>query len=86
MSELGEIKGLIKAQVDSQKDYNEKIDDIHFAIFGNEKAGIKGIAKTQIEHGQTIAEYKKLKYLGLGMATVSGASVWELIKQAFKIS
>ena len=85
MDDIQEIKTLLKAQNDSQKEYFEKIDDIHFAIFGNERAGVSGIAKTVGEHSKTIAEYKKLKYLGLGMATVSGASIWQIIKTSLKL-
>lgn len=78
MSDLTQIKEMITEQ-------SEKVNEIHFAIFGNQKAGVKGMAQTVVEHGKTIAEYKKLKYLGLGMATVSGAGIWQFIKLQFKI-
>jgi hypothetical protein len=85
MAEIAEIKKLLEEQNKIQAERNEKIDDIHFAIFGNERAGVAGMAKTLTEHGKTIAEYKKLKYIGLGIATVSGASIWQIIKTALKV-
>jgi len=76
---------MIAEQGSKFKEYGDKLEDIHFAIYGNERAGVKGMAKTVVEHGKTIAEYKKLKYLGLGMATVSGAGLWQFIKSTFHL-
>lgn len=85
MSDLTEIKTMLKEQGEKFDEQAGKLNDIHFAIFGNERAGVKGIAKTVIEHGKSISEYKKLKYLGLGMATVSGAGIWQFIKSTFHL-
>ena len=64
MTELSEIKSILKEQ-------NIKLNDIHFAIFGNSNAKVKGMAETMNEHSKVISEYKKFKWLVIG-ATMGG--------------
>lgn len=85
MSELSDIKSMLKAQNDEHKKQSEKLDDIHFAIFGNRQAGVKGMAKIQEDHAKKIAEYDRFKWIATG-ATLSGfAGTIAWIKQHFGI-
>lgn len=71
MSELSEIKGMLKEQNDAHKEQSEKLEDIHFAIFGNRQAGVKGMAKIQEEHSKQLKKYERFQWIATG-ATASG--------------
>ena len=73
MSEFTEIKDILIKQ-------DKKLDDIHFSIYGNKEAGIKGIAKIVEAHDKYIRSDKKIKWIGAGVASASGVGVWESIK------
>ena len=73
MTDLTEIKEILVKQ-------DKKLDDIHFSIYGNKEAGIKGIACFVQEHNRYIQRDKKIKWIGLGVVSAGGVSTWELIK------
>ena len=81
MSELSEIKAMLQKQNDAHKDQNEKLEDIHFAIFGNKQAGVKGMASIQIEHSRKLAEYDKFKWIATGATGAGWAGVIAYFKQ-----
>ncbi len=80
MDQLTEIKRMLQDRVDKDKERDDKLDDIHFAIFGSERAGVDGIAKQVKKHGAYIAKDRKLKWILGGSLMVSGGGLWELIK------
>lgn len=85
MTETEKILEALKKQDEATVIRDEKLTDIHFAIFGNERAGVDGIAKKVSYHDKYIRADKKLKYVGAGIMMTSGAGLWESIKMFFKI-
>lgn len=85
MTDLPEIKKILDNQLDILQDQRSKVDDIHFAIFGNERAGVKGLAKIVEGHGKAIAEYKRLKWIGTGLTIGGWAGFIAWIKNYFGI-
>ena len=78
MTELTEIKTILIEQ-------GKKLNDIHFSIYGNKEAGIKGIACLVREHDKYIQIDKKVKWVGLGIMIPGGAGMWELIRTFFRL-
>ena len=68
-----EIKKLIQDQA-------KKIDEIHFSIYGNPKADVKGMAQTVSEHEKYIANDKKFKWTVAGAMTGGLGGLWAYIK------
>lgn len=66
MSELSDIKAMLKAQDVEHKAQTETLNDIHFAIFGNIQAGVKGMAAIQEQHSKKLREYERFKWIATG--------------------
>lgn len=73
MSEISELKTLVSNQ-------NKMLQDIHFAIYGNPKAEIKGMAQTVSDHAKYIANDKKFKWIVAGSFGGSIGGLWAYIK------
>ena len=78
MNELSQIKEMIEEQ-------GEKVNEIHFAIFGNKQAGVKGMAEIVTDHSKTISEYKKLKWIATGATLGGWAGLIAYIKNHFGV-
>lgn len=85
MSELSEIKDILIKQSQCFAKQDKKLDDIHFSIYGNKDAGIKGIAKMVEAHEKYISADKKIKLVGAGIASASGIGIWESVKHFFNL-
>lgn len=88
MSDLAEIKSLLKTQADilgtqtaEHKAQADKLDDIHFAIFGNRQAGVKGMAAIQEQHSKKLREYERFKWIATGATGASFAGLIAWVKQ-----
>lgn len=69
MSDFEEIKEILKSQ-------GKKLDDIHFAIYGNKEAKIKGIACLVAEHDKYIEKDKKFKWTVAGLFGGAIGGTW----------
>jgi hypothetical protein len=61
MSEINEIKDILLQQNEERKGMSKKLDDIHFAIYGNKEAKIEGIAYKVNSHERYIAKDRAYK-------------------------
>jgi hypothetical protein len=64
---------------------SEKVNEIHFAIFGNKRAGVKGMAEIVTDHSKAINEYKKLKWIATGATLGGWAGLIAYIKNHFGV-
>lgn len=85
MSELSEIKRLLTEIKESDREIEKKLSEIHFSIFGNPVAKIKGIAEMTAEHEKYINADKRIRWLVAGALTSANVGLWAYIKSKFGI-
>ena len=76
MSDIKEIKVILEKQ-------NEMIKDIHFAVYGNPQANLKGMAGKVDDHDKYISNDKKFKWTVAGLMGGGLGSMWAYIKSHF---
>jgi len=80
MSELEKIEKLLIELRDEQHEQSKVLAEMHFAVFGNEKAGVKGIASKVNSHDKYIERDKKFKWIVSGFLTGGNIGFWAWIK------
>jgi hypothetical protein len=80
MADLDKIEKLLLELKEEQHEQSKVLAEMHFAIFGNEKAGIKGIASKVVSHEKYIEKDKRFKWVVSGVLMGGNIGFWAWIK------
>ena len=91
MSELSDIKNMLKDHIESTADFNKQIlaeqvsqrtelQRMNFVLIGDEKAGVDGLAQKVLKNSKYISSDKKTKWLFFGSVVAGGGGLWAYIK------
>ena len=96
MSELSDIKKMLKEHIEFTAEINQKILDeqvaqrtelhrMNFVLIGDEKSGVDGLAQKVMKNSKYISNDKKTKWVFFGSVGVGAGGLWAYIKSKFGI-